>query len=248
MKKKILIEVCCGSYEDVVNAKAAGADRVELNSALFLGGLTPSLGTLLLCKEKVDIGVIPMVRPRSAGFCYGDFEYRVMKKDAELFLANGADGIVFGFLQKNGKIDKRRTAEFVKLAGDKDTVFHRAFDVVPDPLKALEELIDLGVTRIMTSGQEPTVPEGAELIREMVRQAKGRIQILPGGGITAKNIRSVIKATGVDQVHFAALDLRPEPSVANNRNIYFGGALFPREDVVEVTTRNKVEAVIMNTK
>jgi copper homeostasis protein len=244
MKNGITVEICCGSYEDVLAAEAAGADRVELNSSLFLGGLTPSLGSLLLAKKNTSIKVIAMVRPRAAGFLYSGPEYEVMKEDARLFLENGADGIVFGFLHADGTIDEERTKEFVKLAGDKDAVFHRAFDVTPEPFEALEALIKCGVKRILTSGQEPTVPEGVDLIKELVERAAGRIEILPGAGITRKNVSRIVAHTKVSQIHFAALESRPEPSVANNRSIYYGGALFPPEDMIEVTSAAKVAEVI----
>ncbi|MCL2851832.1 MAG: copper homeostasis protein CutC [Defluviitaleaceae bacterium] len=243
--KKVTIEVCCGSYEDVVAAKQAGAHRVELNSALFLGGLTPSLGSLRLCKKNVtDIKVIPMVRPRQAGFAYSNYEYDEMKEDAKIFLENDADGIVFGFLHKDGTVDEDRTREFVDIAGNRDTVFHRAFDVTPDPFAALESLIKCGVTRILTSGQAPSVFEGMELIKELVRRAAGRIEILPGAGITPANVSRIVSYTGVTQIHFAALENRVEPSVANNRSIYFGGALYPREDIIEITSAQKISEVV----
>ena len=245
MKKEIVIEICAGSYEDVVAAKAAGAHRVELNSSLFLGGLTPSLGSLLLCKRHVPgMPVIAMVRPRQAGFAYSPLEYDVMKEDARLFLENGADGIVFGFLHDNGVINEERTREFVEICGDAEAVFHRAFDVTPDPFAALETLIKCGIKRVLTSGQAPSVPEGADLIKELMAHAAGRIEILPGAGITAANAARVVEYTGVNQIHFAALEARSEPSVANNRSIYFGGALYPREDIIEVTTAKEISKII----
>ena len=244
--KDIIIEICCGSYEDVVYAKQAGAHRVELNSALFLGGLTPSLGNLRLCKKNVDIITIPMIRPRAAGFLYSEYEYETMKEDAALFLENDADGIVFGFLHKNGTIDEKRTAEFVEMAAKKgkDAVFHRAFDVTPCPFEALESLIKCGVTRILTSGQAPSVPQGLDLIKELVQKAGNRIEILPGAGIKAHNAAQVVEHTNVTQIHFAASETREEPSVANNRSIYFGGALYPREDIIEVTSAQKIKDII----
>ena len=242
--KEVTIEICCGSYEDVVVAKKAGAHRVELNSALFLGGLTPSLGSLRLCRKNVDITVLPMVRPRSAGFCYSEYEYATMQEDAEIFLENGAHGIVFGFLNEDGTVDEKRTKLFVELIGDKEAVFHRAFDVTPDPFEALECLIRCKVKRILTSGQAPSVFEGIDLVKELVDRAAGRIEILPGAGIKPTNVSRIINHTGVTQVHFAALENREEPSVSNNRSIYFGGALYPREDMIEVTSQQKISDVI----
>lgn len=240
--EKILMEICCGSCEDVVIAAAAGADRVELSSALFLGGLTPSLGCLLEVKDRVNIPVMVMVRPREAGFCYSDYEYALMKRDAGLFLEHGADGLVFGFLNPNGTFDKARMKEFtdICLAAGREAVCHRAFDVTPDPFDALDLLIELGVTRVLTSGQQPSVITGAGLVAELIRHAAGRIEILPGAGLDETNIDWFISKTGANQVHFAALTQRAETSTSANPAIYYGGALYPREDVTSVTSFDAV--------
>ncbi len=248
MKTTLTIEICAGSLDDALAAEKVGAARIELNSSLFLGGLTPSLGALRLVKKQTHLKVMTMVRPRAAGFLYTDAEFETMKEDAALFIEHGADGIVFGFLQQNGRIDLKRCEALVKIAGNKEKVFHRAIDVVPDPLKALDELIELGFTRVLTSGQEPTAYEGADLIAEMVRHAKGRIEILPGGGITAKNADKLVKATGVTQIHFAALKALPEPSTALNPSIYYGGALYPPEDRFETADETAMTAVIHSIK
>jgi len=243
--KKILIEVCCGSYEDVVIAESAGADRVELNSSMFLGGLTPTLGCLIEVKANTGIPVMAMIRPREAGFCYSDYEYAVMKRDADIFIKHDADGLVFGFLRPNGTFDKTRMSEFVEIChkAGKTAVCHRAFDVTPDPAAALDTLIELGVDRVLTSGQQPSVIHGAKLITELIKHAAGRIEILPGGGLKHNNIADFVEETGVDQVHFSASMLRAEPSTASNPSIHFGGALYPREDVVSVTDGDVIKRI-----
>lgn len=233
MKETFTIEICAGSLDDAVAAEKAGAARIELNSSLFLGGLTPSLGSLKLVKKETNLKVLTMVRPRAAGFLYTSAEFKTMEEDAKLFIDNGADGIVFGFLNEDGTIDTKRCESLIKIAGTKEKVFHRAIDVVPDPLKALDLLIELGFTRVLTSGQEPTAYEGMELIAAMVKHAKGRIEILPGGGITKKNAAKLVQGTGVTQIHFAALKAVSEPSTARNPSIYYGGALYPPEDRFE---------------
>jgi len=244
MQKDIRIEICCGSYEDVLAAKQAGAHRAELNSALFLGGLTPSMGNFLKAMQVPDIEILPMVRPRSAGFCYSAAEYETMLEDAKLFLGHGAHGIVFGFLNADCTVDTERTAEFVKLTGMKTAVFHRAFDLTPDPYEALESLIRCGVTRVLTSGQAPSVPEGIALIRDLVERARGRIEILPGAGVRASNIAHIIQYTKATQIHFSASVKQAEPSGQNNRGLHFGGALYPPEDVIDVTSAVKIRSVI----
>ena len=236
----ITIETCCGSYEDVIASKAAGVHRAELNSALFLGGLTPSLGNFLLARQLGGIEILPMIRPRSAGFNYSDAEYQTMICDAELFVKHGADGIVFGFLHADGTVDAERTSNFVRIAAGRAAVFHRAFDLTPDPFAALETLIKCGVTRVLTSGQAPSAPEGLEVIKALVEKAKGRIEILPGAGIRPTNVAHIISYTKVTQVHFSAMTQRHEPSASNNPAISFGGALRPREDLFDVISAEKI--------
>ncbi|MEG1757338.1 MAG: copper homeostasis protein CutC, partial [Oscillospiraceae bacterium] len=153
MKNRILIEVCCGSVEDAVNAAQAGANRVELNSALILGGLTPSIGELSAVKERIGIPVICMVRPRGGGFCYTELEFETMKRDAAALIKEGADGIAFGFLNQDGGLDIDRTARFIETVCPGEAVFHRAFDsMTGSQADAIDKLAAAGVKRILTSG------------------------------------------------------------------------------------------------
>ena len=229
---KLLLEVCCGSAEDVIEAWKAGADRVELNSNLFHGGLTPTVGSLLVAKRETKLPVMTMVRPREGGFCYTETEYRVCLEDAEVLLKNGADGLVFGFLTADGRIDMERTRRVAELAQNagKETVFHRAIDVVPDWKEAVDQLAELGITRILTSGQAPDVSDATDTIREMIDYAGDRIQILPGAGITMRNIQRVARETGANQLHVAVHRSCMDTSTVNNRSIFYGGCLYPPED------------------
>ncbi len=232
---QILLEICCGSAEDAVEAARGGADRVELCSALFLGGLTPSLGSLELPRQQAfRPSVVAMVRPRAAGFCYSELDFDVMERDARLFLEHGADGIVFGILREDATIDLERCRHLRDLAGGRETVFHRAFDVVPDPMRALDELIDLGFTRVLTSGQQPSAPQGAELIRRLVDHSRGRIQILPGAGIRSNNVAKLLAETGCTQVHTTAFRQREDRSTAGSA-IQFGSPHNPSESAYDVT-------------
>ena len=233
--RKYLMEVCCGSVEDVLAAAQGGADRVELNSCLFHGGLTPSVGELIVAKQMVDIPVMTMVRPRQGGFCYTEAEFRTAMADAEQLLAHGSDGLVFGFLHEDGTLDVERCRKIIALAGDREKVFHRAIDVAADWKQMLGQLIDLGVTRVLTSGLEPDVFYGIDTIHEMVEFAQGRIQILPGAGVNLKNIDRIIEGTGCTQIHVARARMQMDPSTANNRDIFYGGALYPPEDRYEIT-------------
>ncbi len=242
----ILIEICCGSAEDAILAARAGAPRVELCGDLFHGGLTPSLGSLLTVKREADVGVIAMIRPREGGFCYTDTEFKVCLADAKLMLENGADGLVFGFLNPDGTVDAARTKQLCELAraAGKDAVFHRAIDVTPDWRAALDTLAELGVTRVLTSGQEPDVFYGAETVRAMREYAAGRLQIMPGAGITARNVERIIAATGADQIHVAGHTTQTDRSTANNRSIYYGGCLYPPEDRFSILDGGYIRGIV----
>ena len=244
--KKILVEVCCGSADDVIEAKKAGADRVELNSDLFHGGLTPTVGSLLVAKRETGMKIMTMIRPREGGFCYTEAEFAVAIEDAKQLLANGSDGLVFGFLHTDGTIDVERTAILAKLAhsAGKEAVFHRAIDVVPDWKQALDLLIDLNITRVLTSGQEADVSNGTETVREMIRYAAGRIQILPGAGITARNYQRIVAETGTDQIHLAAHRSVADTSVLNNRSIFYGGCLYPPEDRFNMIDKDYISGIV----
>ena len=243
MHNDILLEICCGSAEDAIEAARGGADRVELNNNLFQGGLTPSLGTLEVAKDRIGIPVMTMVRPRAGGFCYTDTEMEVVRADARALLQHGADGLVFGFLNADGTVNTDQTREFVELAEGKPCVFHRALDVVPDWKRALEQLIKAGVTRVLTSGQQSNVFFALETIRDMIAFAGNAIEILPGAGITLENVDRVVAETGCTQVHLARHRVMTDTSVANNREIYYGGCLYPPEDRIEITDREYVAAV-----
>ena len=243
MKPKILLEICCGSADDAIEAFRGGADRVELNNNLFQGGLTPSIGTLEVAKSEIDIPVMAMIRPRAGGFCYTETELATARTDAKALLRHGADGLVFGFLHADGTVDAEQTRTFVNLAEGRPCVFHRALDVVPDWKRALELLISLGVTRVLTSGLRSNVFFALETIREMIAFAGNAIEILPGAGITLENVSRIVAETGCSQVHLAHHRILTDTSVCNNREIYYGGCLYPPEDRIEVTDRDYVSAV-----
>lgn len=225
--EKILLEICCGSAEDAVLAAGAGADRVELCSALPLGGLTPSLGELQVAARQ-GIPVMALLRPREGGFCYSETEFETVLRDAEAALRHGASGLVFGFLHADGSVDEGRCAKVCALAGERERVFHRAIDAVPDWRAALDCLIRLRFTRVLTSGQAASAPEGAETIRAMREYAAGRIQVLPGGGVKAGNARLLLRRTGCSQLHASLKALRHDPSADGNSAIRFNG-MPPRE-------------------
>ena len=236
----ITIEICTASADDCVAAEQGGADRVELNCALMLGGLTPSMGSLRESRTAVSIPIITMIRPRAGGFCYGDREFAVMMRDAEACLAEGASGIAFGILNADGSVDMDRCRRLAKLAKGRQKVFHRAFDVVPDPLGTLDRLIDIGITRVMTSGQEASDYNGAANIIEYIRRAAGRIEILPAGGINRFTIGDVVNRTGCDQIHASLTTTQRDDSVNSRPQVSFGGVLRPPEEKFPVTDGHAV--------
>lgn len=245
---RILLEICCSSIDDAIEAERGGADRVELCSALFLGGLTPSLGTLLEAKARLSIPVIFMVRPRSGGFCYTEAEFATMLRDAEAAVSHGAQGVVFGILKPDGTIDVERTQAMRKVIGDRQAVFHRAFDVTPDPLRALDQLVDLGITRVLTSGQQPDVIQGHALIRKLIQHAGSRIEVLPGGGIPPHMIEQAIEWTGCSQVHLTAFRSVRDASTEHNPAVTFGGALYPPENSFTITDAELVRQIAARVK
>jgi len=222
----MILETVVASLDDARAAAAGGADRFELCSALALGGLTPGLGTLERVAAEVPVPVMCMVRPREGGMAYSAGETDQMFRDAELAVGAGAAGVVFGFLDEAGRVDVARCRGFLArvraAAPGAQSVFHRAFDVTADPDTALEQLVDLGVTRILTSGRARTALEGAGAIRRTIERARGRIEVLPGGGISAADVEDVVRATGADQVHVYVTRAAHDPSAATNPIIRFG--------------------------
>ncbi len=238
--KRVLLEVAVASLDDAVTAAAAGADRLELNAALALGGLTPSLGTLIEVKRAVTIPVVVMVRPRPGGFAYGAAEYQVMRRDAELALEHGADGLAFGILHEDGRVDVERCRALVEKAGAREAVFHRAFDVTPEPAAALETLVALGFRRVMTSGQETTALRGADLIAALHRQSAGRIEVLPAAGITPETVGDLVRRSGCEQVHASLRGTRKDVSARCRPQIRFSAGLPISEEAYEATDGERV--------
>lgn len=242
---KAMIEICCGSYQDALAAWKGGAKRIELNSALALGGLTPSLTSLILTKQNTDLKVITMIRPRGAGFCYSEEDYEIMKQDAQIMLEHGADGLAFGFLNAQGFIDIKRTQEFVKLIHSyhKEAVFHRAFDCVADPIKAIEQLIDLGVDRLLTSGLKAKAVDALDLLERLQREYGQDIEILAGSGVNASNVLDILEKTGLSQVHSSCKDWVSDPTTIQ-KDISFAYAESPHQEDYEIVSQKLVERLL----
>lgn len=219
----VAIEVCAGSYEDCLAAEKGGAKRVELNSALAVGGLTPTISTLKKVKRDTDLNVICMVRPRAGGFCYTKPETEIMFDEARDLLENGADGIVFGFLNEDGTINTELTGKMIDLIHEyngSEAVFHRAIDVTPDLLESVKILMDLKADRILTSGGQAKAIDGLDMIAKMQELAGDEIEILPGSGVNADNASEILNKTGTFQLHSSCKDYRTDPTTTGNQVSY----------------------------
>lgn len=240
-----IIEVCCGSYDDALASYRGGAKRIELNSALYLGGLTPSLASLILTKKNTDLKVITMVRPRAAGFCYRDEEFETMKLDVTLMLENGADGVAFGCLTSDSEIDVKQTKEIVDIikSFNKEVVFHRAFDCARDVDKAMNTLIELGVDRVLTSGLKPKAMDGIEMIKYLQDKYGDRIEILAGSGMNASNAKEMMDRTGISQVHSSCKGWRND-ATTSGKYVNYCYAGDPHQNDYDVVDEELVRKIV----
>lgn len=204
MRQKVVVEIAVFSIEAAVLALKAGADRIEFCENPTEGGTTPSYGSLCTLIALTDKPVFPIIRPRGGDFLYTNNEYECIKKDLLMVKSLGYPGAVIGLLQSDGSIDIKRTTELVQLAAPMEITFHRAFDRCNDPFKALDEIINTGCKRILTSGQVPNVENGIPMIQKLIQLASDRIIILPGSGVRSHNCKHIIDETGAKEIHSAA--------------------------------------------
>ncbi|GAA0219592.1 copper homeostasis protein CutC [Actinomadura nitritigenes] len=238
-------EICIDSVAGAIAAEKAGAQRVELCTALFDGGLTPTLGTVRAALAAVSsIRVHVIIRPRGGDFIFDEHEIAAMEHDVALARDAGVHGVVIGALTPDGAVDRPVTERLIAAAGGLPVTFHRAFDMTADPFAALETLVELGVARVLTSGQDASALEGAPLIAELVRRAGDRIVVMPGGGINDRNVARVVAETGAREIHFAALSEAPSPAVHRNPYPFMGGELRRPEYQRLVTTGAGIAAVM----
>jgi copper homeostasis protein len=238
------IEICVDSVEGALAAQRGGADRVELCDNLMEGGTTPSAGTIKLARKLLTIGIQVIIRPRAGDFLYSDVEMDVMREDIRVAKQLRADGVVIGCLTAAGDIDVPRTRELIELARPLNVTFHRAFDLCREPRQALEDLVSLGVDRVLTSGQEASCLEGLDLLAELNRQAAGRLIVLPGGGITPRNVRRIVEATGVSEVHLSARSSVESRMEFRNPRVFMGGTLRPPEFSWKTTDERAVRSIV----
>ncbi len=221
--KKIRVEVCATSINSAIAADNAGAHRIELCDNISEGGTTPSAGAIAYSVEKLNLETWVMVRPRGGDFLYNSEEFNQMLGDILIAKNIGAHGIVTGLLQADGRLDFLRMIEIIEIAKPLKVAFHRAFDMIINPIMALEELIDLGVCRILTSGQQNKAIDGKIMIKELVTAARGRVEIMAGSGITPDNVKEVVDFSGVSDIHLSGsyfveskMEHKPDQVVLNN--------------------------------
>ncbi|MDR1919613.1 MAG: copper homeostasis protein CutC [Tannerellaceae bacterium] len=241
---KRILEICANSAQSCVEAEAGGARRVELCAAIPEGGTTPSYGEIRTAQaltSSIDINLI--IRPRGGDFLYTPAEVQAMLYDIEMAKELKVDGLVFGCLTREGEVDVDLLKRLMAAASPLPVTFHRAFDVCRDPFTALEQLIDCGCARILTSGQQPDALSGIPMIAQLVKQAAGRIIIMPGCGVRADNIARIEAETGAREFHTSARSLRQSGMIYRNEHVPMGNA-FIKEFEREETDRLKVASCL----
>ncbi len=230
----MLVEICANSYQSAINAQEAGAHRIELCAELAVGGITPSYGLLKKVVHDISIPVHVLIRPRSGDFTYSDSEFEIMKENIVLCKELGCAGIVSGVLNSDHSIDIQRTKELVDLSKPLHFTFHRAFDWVINPKEAIVKLEEIGVDRILTSGQETAAEKGIELLKEL--KDKTNVKIMPGGGININNVK-LFKEAGFDEIHLSAstqIQTINTPKVSMNSSKLFDETRISFSDIQKI--------------
>src|SRR6267142_2136538 len=213
------LEIVVYNIESALKAQEGGADRIELCDSPGDGGTTPSYGTIEVVRNNTNLDVYVMLRPRGGDFCYSNDEFYSMKRDLLQSQKLSVDGFVLGILNPNGTIDKKRCKELIDRARPMKVTCHRAFDMTRDPFEALEDCIEVGFDRILTSGQKLKAIEGVDLIAELIKRANGRIAIMPGSGVNENTVEEIVKKTGTKEIHFSATVFRESEMKFRNQNI-----------------------------
>ena len=213
------LELVVYNIESALRAQEGGADRIELCDNASEGGTTPTLGTVEAVRQHVTMDVYVMIRPRGGDFCYSSYEFHAMKRDIYHFQKAGVDGFVFGILNPDGTLDKKRCKELVDKARPLKATCHRAFDMTKDPFQTLEDCIEVGFERILTAGQRPQVLQGVELISKLIEKAGNRIAIMPGSGVNEDTVKEIVARTRCKEIHFSATSMRESPMTFRNQAI-----------------------------
>lgn len=215
----VTVEIVVYNIISALKAQEGGADRIELCDNQGEGGTTPSFGTIESVRQNVSMDVFPMIRPRGGDFCYSSYEFWAMKRDVGQCQKLSVDGIVFGILTSDGRIDKKRCKEIIERARPLKVTCHRAFDMTRDPFEALEDCIEVGFDRILTAGQQAQALLGVSLVGELVKRSSGRIAIMAGSGVNENTVAQIVRQSGVKEIHFSATAFDESPMKYRNANI-----------------------------
>lgn len=235
-----MLEICIDCVASARAAMAAGADRVELCANLPEGGTTPSAGMIRAVRSAFSGGLMVIIRPRGYDFLYSEDEMQVMLEDIRVARELGADGVVIGCLSADGRVDRERCTRLLEAAQNMDVTFHRAFDMTRDLAEALEDIITLGIKRVLSSGGKPDVPSGIPVLADLVSQAGNRISIMPGGGVTEDNIADIVHATGVREIHLSARDTVQGGMTFRNPDCFMGTFSKPDEYAWREASEEKI--------
>ena len=241
--KKIL-EICVNGHKSAIAAERGGADRVELCAALPEGGTTPSYGEIITTLDAVSIPVNVIIRARGGDFLYSKSEIKAMKWDISLCQDLGANGVVVGALNTQGEVDMEAMRSLMESAEGLSVTFHRAFDMCKDPFKALDQIIELGCDRVLTSGQQATAEAGIPLLKELVEYANGRIIIMPGCGVNRENISHIAEETKAEEFHLSAKSSYPSLMQFRNPNVSMGGAVVIDEYAHVVSSSDIIKGIV----
>jgi copper homeostasis protein len=218
----VILEICVDTLESALAAERGGAHRIELCGDLTVGGVTPSTGLISAVRRRLSLALFVMIRPRSGDFCYSADEFDLMQEDVRAAKQLGADGVVLGMLKVNGQIDVVRTRHLVQIAQPLQVTFHRAFDMCRDLGASLEQVIQTGASRVLTSGGERTAEDGLAVIAKLNQVASNRLIVVAGGGIRARNIRRIISGSGVREVHASVRSCVSSPMRYRNEKLSLG--------------------------
>lgn len=234
----ITMEVCCYNLESAIYAEAAGADRIELCANRHQGGTTPSYGMLEVVRKIVEIPIFSMIRPRGGDFLYSKEELEVMLHDIQMAKELGMEGVVMGVLRKDGQVDIEVMSRLIEVVRPMEVTFHRAFDLTPDPIKSLEDIISLGVDRVLTSGQRSSAYHGMAIIKSILESCKGAIIVMPGAGINEENVLQILEQTGAREFHVSASGTRPSKMKFHKNQVQMGSD--EGEYTVDITDENRI--------
>jgi copper homeostasis protein len=237
------IEVVVYNIESALKAQEGGADRIELCDNPNEGGTTPSFGTIESVRQNVSMDVFVMIRPRGGDFHYSNYEFHSMKRDISQCQKLSVDGIVFGILTEDGRIDKKRCKELIDKARPLKVTCHRAFDMTCEPFEALEDCIEVGFDRILTAGQQAQASKGAELIAQLIKKANGRIAIMPGSGVNENTVADIVKISGANEIHFSATAFRESGMKFKNQQIAGMGSEEGSEFMLRTVDEKRVRKI-----